>query len=107
MNTTRKPQSGEPGASASAWMKAFYCILLGFGLMNVALFVHPMNPEDFLYLVFSDPLATVLDAQGGDVALFFWGSLLLCLFACFGMFFRHASLHRLILRGQPAIQPGN
>ena len=101
MNDKRSQKSGELKASAKVWMKVFYCALLGVGLMNVALFVHPMNPEDFLYLVFTDPLATVLDAQGGDVALFFWGSFFLCVFGCFAILFRHGLLQRWLPRMHP------
>ncbi len=46
--------------------------LAGMGLMSVAMFVHPMSPEDFLDQVASDPLQTVAALQGGGVAALFW-----------------------------------
>jgi hypothetical protein len=51
-------------------------VLTGAGLMSVAMFLHPMSPEDFLGLAASDPLQTVAEHQGGMVALFFWAGAL-------------------------------
>jgi len=47
-------------------------LIAGFTLANVALFLHPMSPEDFLGLAFSDPMQSVFDAEGGAMAIFFW-----------------------------------
>ena len=47
-------------------------MLAGIGLMNVAMFLHPMSPEDFLGLALSNPLQTLADTQGGAAALLFW-----------------------------------
>jgi len=47
-------------------------VLAGIGLMSVAMFLHPMSPEDFLGSVLSNPLQTVADTQGGAAALLFW-----------------------------------
>jgi hypothetical protein len=47
-------------------------LLAGFTLANVALFLHPMSPEDFLGLAFSDPMQSIFDAEGGPMAVFFW-----------------------------------
>ncbi len=46
--------------------------LAGVGLMSVAMFLHPMSPEDFLGQVSSDPLQTVAELQGSGAALLFW-----------------------------------
>ena len=63
----------------------FFGLMTGFALMNVALFVHPMSPEDFLGLAFSDPLQSIVDAQGGAMALFFWFSAGLALSGLVGL----------------------
>jgi hypothetical protein len=46
--------------------------LTGAGLMSVAMFLHPMSPEDFLGQVASDPLQTVMALQGNELAALFW-----------------------------------
>ncbi|HSY28065.1 MAG TPA: hypothetical protein VK832_11210 [Burkholderiaceae bacterium] len=60
-------------------------MMTGFALMNVALFAHPMSPEDFLGLAFSDPLQSIADAQGGAMAIFFWISSALALSGLVGL----------------------
>jgi hypothetical protein len=63
---------------SSKFCRAYgYCIWVGFGLMNFALFLHPMNPEDFLALVLSAPSETMLDAYGIQAAVLFWISVTL------------------------------
>ena len=54
-------------------------MLAGIGLMSVAMFLHPMSPEDFLAAVLSDPLQTVADAEGSAAALVFWASVMVFL----------------------------
>lgn len=49
-------------------------MLAGMGLMSVAMFLHPMSPEDFLGLALSNPLQTVVDAEGSAIAMLFWTS---------------------------------
>ncbi|MBV8634663.1 MAG: hypothetical protein JO002_09260 [Burkholderiaceae bacterium] len=51
-------------------------MLAGVGLMSVAMFLHPMSPEDFLGLVLSDPLQTVTEIHGREAAALFWGGAL-------------------------------
>src|ERR1039457_2112587 len=60
-----------------------YCFWTGLGLMNFALFLQPMDPIDFLVLVFSDPLRTVSESYGIQAVVLFWISagLLACGFA--------------------------
>jgi hypothetical protein len=53
---------------------------IGFALMNVALFLHPMSPEDFLDAALSNPWQSVVDTQGGGMAVFFWASASLTIF---------------------------
>jgi hypothetical protein len=73
-------------------------MLSGVGLMSVAMFLHPMSPEDFLGLVLSNPLQTIADAEGGLVALLFWGSALVFLIGLAGLVVRLMdALHRLRL----------
>lgn len=57
-----------------------YClffIAMGSLLMLVALFLHPMRPEDFLSLAFSQPQEIFLGVEGARAAILFWSSLLL------------------------------
>lgn len=63
----------------------FFWSIIGFALMNVALFLHPMSPEDFLGLAFSDPMQGIFDAQGGAMAIFFWISFALALTGLLGL----------------------
>lgn len=61
-----------------------HCIWSGLGLLNLALFLHPMNPMDFLALAFSDPLQTVANQYGHAMAVLFWLSLMLTLSGLLG-----------------------
>jgi hypothetical protein len=70
--------------------------MCGTVLVSVALFLHPMSPEDFLNLVFSDPLQTVIDAQGGNMAIFFWISVALAVFGLSGFLASSHLLHHLL-----------
>ncbi len=56
-------------------------LAIGFTLMNVALFLHPMSPVDFLDVALSDPWQSIADTQGGGMAMFFWASSALTLFS--------------------------
>jgi hypothetical protein len=78
-----------------------YCILAGFGLMNVALFLHPMSPEDFLAVAFSDPVSTLLDANGRETALFFWGSMTVMLFGLLGFLGQSQFFQRMLQAQKP------
>jgi hypothetical protein len=60
-------------------------VLTGFALVNMALFLHPMSPEDFLEFALSNPIATVFDAQGGLMAAVFWCGILLFLAGIAGL----------------------
>lgn len=51
-----------------------YCFWTGLGLMSFALFLQPMDPINFLVLVFSDPLETVRESYGIQAAILFWVS---------------------------------
>ena len=60
--------------------------LVGFALINVALFLHPMSPEDFLELALVDPIATVAGAaQGSMMAVLFWCGIVLFLAGIAGL----------------------
>lgn len=75
----------------------FNCIVAGLTLMNLALFLHPMSPGDFLELVCADPLRTVLDANGGGIAVFFWLSALTLLTGLLGVLVRSQHFQRAAL----------
>jgi hypothetical protein len=64
-------------ASKNNRQKYVICIWVGLQLMCFALFLHPMNPEDFLALTIADPLETVSQPYGLTMAIGFWISLLL------------------------------
>jgi hypothetical protein len=80
-------------------------LMTGFALMNVALFVHPMSPEDFLGLAFSDPLQSIVDAQGGAMAIFFWISAALALSGLVGLLASSQFALRLRLDYKPVLSP--
>lgn len=52
-----------------------YLILLGGGLMPLALFLHPMSPENFLALIVSRPWESLGESYGMRAALLFWAGL--------------------------------
>jgi hypothetical protein len=54
-----------------------YWLWAGSGLMSMALFIHPISPEDFLALACSDPLQTLKDDYGIQAAMMFWVSVML------------------------------
>jgi hypothetical protein len=54
-----------------------YCLWIGLSLMSFALFLHPMNPRDFLALVVSAPFDTIRDTYGIQAAVLFWLSVAL------------------------------
>jgi hypothetical protein len=76
--------------------------LIGFALVNVALFLHPMSPENFLDIALSAPLQSVADIQGGNVAMFFWGSVALTVFGGVRFLIPTSALHRLFHHSKPA-----
>jgi hypothetical protein len=71
-------------ASKNSRQKFVICIWVGLQLMCFALFLHPMNPEDFLALTIADPLETVSQPYGMAMAIGFWISLLLILIGFIG-----------------------
>lgn len=75
---------------------------IGFTLMNVALFLHPMSPEDFFDIALSNPWESIADLQGGGVAMFFWGSALLTLICGMRFLTPLSVLHRLFHHTKPA-----
>lgn len=54
-----------------------YWLWSGLGLMSMALFIHPMSPDDFLGWIWSDPLQTLSEPYGIQAALMFWTSVAL------------------------------
>lgn len=56
-----------------------FWMAIGFALINAAMFLHPMSPEDFLGQVSTSPLAMLIDAPGGLMVLFFWFGMSVCL----------------------------
>jgi hypothetical protein len=62
----------------------FLCILIGAQLMCFALFLQPMNPEDFLSLAMTDPVQTFNSQSGLAMSIVFWLSLLLMIFGVIG-----------------------
>ena len=76
--------------------------LIGFALMNVALFLHPMSPENFLDIALSDPLQSIADTQGGNVAMFFWGSVVLTILGGVRFLIPASMLYRLFHHSKPA-----
>jgi len=74
----------------------FFWLITGFALMNVALFLHPMSPEDFLGLAFSDPMQSIFDPQGGGMATFFWISAAVALSGLFGLLASSQLANRLL-----------
>jgi len=70
-------------------------MVIGFTLMNVALFLHPMNPTDFLNIASSDPWQSIVDAQGGGMAMFFWVSAIFTAFCALRFLIPASILQRL------------
>jgi hypothetical protein len=52
-------------------------VFFGFFFMFIALFLHPMSPENFLNLVVTAPWQTVAYAHGVQAAVLFWMSVVL------------------------------
>ncbi len=77
-------------------------VLVGAGLMSVAMFLHPMSPEDFLGLAFSDPLRTMADDQGSAPAVLFWGGTLVGIAGFAGLLARLVAALR---RGAHLVSP--
>ena len=65
-----KPSSKSPRGFA-------YCVAVGFCIMSFALFLHPMNPNDFLMLALLAPLETIRESYGIQPAASFWISIAL------------------------------
>lgn len=53
--------------------------------MSFALFLHPMNPNDFLMLAFSTPLETIRESYGIRSAASFWISIALMSMGLIGL----------------------
>jgi hypothetical protein len=87
-------------AGSRTW---FFWIVTGLALMDVALFLHPMSPESFLELAFSDPMQSIFELQGGGVAIFFWTSMAFALIGLFGLLISNFSPRRLLPRSQSGL----
>jgi hypothetical protein len=87
--------------SHSGGRACWYCMSAGFALTNMALFLHPMSPEDFLGMAFSDPLLTVLDENGCRMAVFFWGGVSMMLIGLVCLLGQSRLFHRRL----PACKP--
>ncbi len=61
------------------------CIAVGFCVMSFALFLDPMNPNDFLALALSAPLETIRESYGIQSAASFWISVVLISFGVIGL----------------------
>jgi hypothetical protein len=72
-------------ASRSNCILSSHCLWIGLTIGNFALFLHPMNPEDFLIMVGSHPLQTVNGEHGSEMALLFWTGLALTVFGLLGL----------------------
>ena len=83
----------KPRRNYAAWL---YCVLAGFTLMNLSLFLHPMSPADFLELAISDPLVTVLEPNGNGIAAIFWFSVALMFAGVLGSLARSRYVRRII-----------
>ena len=64
--------------------KYLICISVGLQLMSLALFLHPMSPENFLSLALTDPIETIRNQYGFGMALLFWLSLAVIATGLFG-----------------------
>jgi hypothetical protein len=78
-------------------------ILTGAGLMSVAMFLHPMSPEDFLSQVASDPLQTVTELRGSGAAALFWAGTLIGVAGFTGLVVRLLAASR---RDSHLVSPG-
>lgn len=78
-----------------------YSTLIGFALMNVALFLHPMSPQDFLGLAISDPRLTILNTDGQGTAVCFWISASVMLAGLFGWVGRSRFVNRMWQERKP------
>ena len=77
------------GRPTSIAMVAMFAACLA---MSIAVFLHPMSPQDFMDSALSDPIATLFD-QGAPMAMAFWTSLVVALLAVVLML-RHSTLLR-------------
>jgi len=59
------------------------CVFFGLFIMCIALFLHPMSPENFLGVVLTIPLQTVAYAYGLQTAVLFWVGLVLTTWGLF------------------------
>jgi hypothetical protein len=84
---------GSSRGGCRVWM---YHMLAGFILMNMALFLHPMSPQDFLKLAFSDPLLTIQDAESYGLAVFFWTGIVMMGFGAAGVLERSGFFHKIL-----------
>lgn len=82
-----------------------FFISMGSLLMMVALFLHPMRPEDFLALAFSRPREIFLGAEGTRAAILFWVSLVLQAAGGIGCLMAFAVARRLRPRARAASHP--
>lgn len=92
---------------ASSRRYGLFFISMGSLLMMVALFLHPMRPEDFLALAFSWPQEVFLGAEGTRAAILFWVSLLLQAAGGIGCLMAFAAARRLRRRARAASHPAH
>ena len=63
------------------------CLGIGSGFMSFALFLHPMDPIDFLAQVLTTPLETMV-GYGGSIATLFWIGVMFIFFGIVNGFLR-------------------
>jgi hypothetical protein len=71
-----------------------YCFRISLLLAAFALFLHPMNPSDFVYLAWQSPLETIL-GYGWQAAVLFWIAIAMFIIAIIGP---------LLMRRPPALK---
>jgi hypothetical protein len=71
--------------SMNRFRKYAFCGLFGLQLVCFALFLHPMDPVDFLVSVATDPYATFNNQNGSWATWFFGLGSLLIVAACAGV----------------------
>ena len=81
-----------------------YIALAAFMLLNIALFLHPMNPADFLAQILVDPLATIADPDGGAMAALFWCGVAGLAISFFALIGSTQFMHRLFAEHKPVLK---
>lgn len=68
---------------------------IGFALINAAMFLHPMSPEDFLTQLLADPFVLLFDIPGGLMTVVFMAGFAIFLAGAIGMASRWIRLQRI------------